>query len=74
LATQTGEPGWLAGQINGHTGWFPESYAEKCEDNEVASSVAVEETHVWRKKIIKVQNNQFLHISELKLLWKRLMI
>uniref|UniRef100_A0AAR5QBU5 Intersectin-1 n=1 Tax=Dendroctonus ponderosae TaxID=77166 RepID=A0AAR5QBU5_DENPD len=25
---QTGEPGWLAGEIGGHTGWFPESYVE----------------------------------------------
>ncbi|KAF5279390.1 hypothetical protein FQA39_LY05500 [Lamprigera yunnana] len=25
---QTGEPGWLAGEIKGHTGWFPESYVE----------------------------------------------
>ncbi|XP_034243922.1 intersectin-1 isoform X2 [Thrips palmi] len=26
--TQNGEPGWLAGEIRGHTGWFPESYVE----------------------------------------------
>ncbi|XP_049819968.1 intersectin-1 isoform X3 [Aethina tumida] len=25
---QTGEPGWLAGELRGHTGWFPESYVE----------------------------------------------
>lgn len=25
---QTGEPGWLAGEIRGQTGWFPESYVE----------------------------------------------
>lgn len=25
---QTGEPGWLAGEIRGKTGWFPESYVE----------------------------------------------
>lgn len=26
---QNAEPGWFAGEINGHTGWFPESYVEK---------------------------------------------
>lgn len=31
---QNAEPGWLAGEINGHTGWFPESYVEKI-DNEI---------------------------------------
>nr|CAD7455482.1 unnamed protein product [Timema tahoe] len=25
---QNAEPGWLAGEIRGHTGWFPESYVE----------------------------------------------
>ena len=25
---QNAEPGWLAGELRGHTGWFPESYVE----------------------------------------------
>lgn len=25
---QNAEPGWLAGELHGHTGWFPESYVE----------------------------------------------
>ncbi|KAL7034026.1 hypothetical protein ACKWTF_007823 [Chironomus riparius] len=41
LGNQNTEPGWLAGEINGHTGWFPESYAEKCDDE---VEIAVEET------------------------------
>uniref|UniRef100_A0A1L8DMI3 Putative endocytic adaptor protein intersectin n=1 Tax=Nyssomyia neivai TaxID=330878 RepID=A0A1L8DMI3_9DIPT len=29
---QKAEPGWFAGEINGKTGWFPESYVEKLDD------------------------------------------
>ncbi|XP_023597091.1 intersectin-1 isoform X2 [Trichechus manatus latirostris] len=33
--SQTGEPGWLGGELKGKTGWFPANYAEKISENEV---------------------------------------
>lgn len=36
---QNAEPGWFAGEINGHTGWFPESYVEKVESPTYDDSV-----------------------------------
>uniref|UniRef100_A0A182NBC1 Dynamin-associated protein n=1 Tax=Anopheles dirus TaxID=7168 RepID=A0A182NBC1_9DIPT len=42
---QNAEPGWLAGEINGHTGWFPESFVEKVDSNlNVVEAVAPAET------------------------------
>ncbi|XP_023389645.1 intersectin-1 isoform X5 [Pteropus vampyrus] len=32
--SQTGEPGWLGGELKGKTGWFPANYAEKIPENE----------------------------------------
>lgn len=29
---QNAEPGWIAGRCHGHTGWFPETYVERCEE------------------------------------------
>jgi len=31
---QNAEPGWLAGEIGGHTGWFPDTYVEKIDADE----------------------------------------
>lgn len=45
-SVQNGEAGWLAGEINGHTGWFPETYVEKIEDDEVEPEPVVEEAPV----------------------------
>ncbi|XP_065160133.1 intersectin-1 isoform X4 [Atheta coriaria] len=44
---QTGEPGWLAGEIRGHTGWFPESYVELADsavDSTTTSAFPIEES------------------------------
>ncbi|XP_045858784.1 intersectin-1 isoform X5 [Meles meles] len=37
--SQTGEPGWLGGELKGKTGWFPANYAEKIQENEVPAPV-----------------------------------
>ncbi|XP_030058031.1 intersectin-1 [Microcaecilia unicolor] len=37
--SQTGEPGWLGGELKGKTGWFPANYAEKIPDNEIPNTV-----------------------------------
>uniref|UniRef100_G3UMC3 Intersectin-1 n=1 Tax=Loxodonta africana TaxID=9785 RepID=G3UMC3_LOXAF len=37
--SQTGEPGWLGGELKGKTGWFPANYAEKISENEVPAPV-----------------------------------
>lgn len=39
---QTGEPGWLAGEIRGHTGWFPESYVEPVDGVSVRDRIQAE--------------------------------
>ncbi|XP_047576564.1 intersectin-1 isoform X3 [Lutra lutra] len=40
--SQTGEPGWLGGELKGKTGWFPANYAEKIPENEVPAPVKPE--------------------------------
>lgn len=37
--SQTGEPGWLGGELKGKMGWFPANYAEKIPENEVPAPV-----------------------------------
>lgn len=35
---QNAEPGWMAGEIRGHTGWFPESYVEPVDIGTIIAS------------------------------------
>ena len=36
LADQSAaEPGWLGGEKDGKTGWFPEAYIEKIDSNQI---------------------------------------
>uniref|UniRef100_H3AP45 Intersectin 1 (SH3 domain protein) n=1 Tax=Latimeria chalumnae TaxID=7897 RepID=H3AP45_LATCH len=37
--SQTGEPGWLGGELKGKTGWFPANYAEKITESEVPPTI-----------------------------------
>ncbi|XP_036400714.1 intersectin-1 isoform X2 [Megalops cyprinoides] len=37
--SQTGEPGWLGGELKGKTGWFPANYAEKIPESEVPAGL-----------------------------------
>ncbi|KAM7385237.1 hypothetical protein PAMP_001330 [Pampus punctatissimus] len=37
--SQTGEPGWLGGELRGRTGWFPANYAERIPDSEAPISL-----------------------------------
>ncbi|XP_060090296.1 intersectin-1 isoform X1 [Heteronotia binoei] len=37
--SQTGEPGWLGGELKGKTGWFPANYAERISESETPNSV-----------------------------------
>ncbi|KAM8975535.1 intersectin-1 isoform 2-T2 [Pelodytes ibericus] len=36
--SQTGEPGWLGGELKGKTGWFPANYAERMPEGEYPST------------------------------------
>ncbi|XP_075053313.1 intersectin-1 isoform X5 [Mixophyes fleayi] len=43
--SQTGEPGWLGGELKGKTGWFPANYAERLPESEFPSTAKpVEDT------------------------------
>lgn len=44
LVDQAAEPGWLAGQLNDRTGWFPDAYVEVCGEDAAAPVAVVAES------------------------------
>lgn len=54
---QNAEPGWLAGEINGHTGWFPETYVEKIDDElETINQNEFDYTHEQTSQETEISN------------------
>ncbi|XP_036419289.1 intersectin-1 isoform X1 [Colossoma macropomum] len=49
--SQTGEPGWLGGEIKGKTGWFPANYAEKIPESEVPPNLRASATSSSASKL-----------------------
>uniref|UniRef100_A0A3B4EIV0 Intersectin-1 n=1 Tax=Pygocentrus nattereri TaxID=42514 RepID=A0A3B4EIV0_PYGNA len=49
--SQTGEPGWLGGEIKGKTGWFPANYAEKIPESEVPLNLRASATSSSASKL-----------------------
>ncbi|XP_072513899.1 intersectin-1 isoform X2 [Salminus brasiliensis] len=50
--SQTGEPGWLGGEIKGKTGWFPANYAEKIPESEVPLNLRASATSCSASKLV----------------------
>lgn len=58
---QNAEPGWKAGEIGGHTGWFPETYVEPADDDDgigAAHDVAVAEPEAKSMSAIQSPVNE----------------
>ncbi|XP_044011155.1 intersectin-1 isoform X3 [Aphidius gifuensis] len=60
---QNKEPGWMAGEIRGHTGWFPEAYVKRIESDNADddnSKVFVQQDSVEKRpleEIVEVPEN-----------------
>ncbi|XP_076663199.1 dynamin associated protein 160 isoform X5 [Andrena cerasifolii] len=48
---QNAEPGWMAGEIRGHTGWFPESYVQPVDVGSVNESTFIQQDSVEKRTL-----------------------
>lgn len=44
---QNAEPGWLAGEIRGQTGWFPESYVEPVDGVGISEATTQDSANIF---------------------------
>ncbi|OAD53884.1 Intersectin-2, partial [Eufriesea mexicana] len=48
---QNAEPGWMAGEIRGHTGWFPESYVEPVDTGSTNDNAFIQQDSVEKRTL-----------------------
>ncbi|CAD6226832.1 GSCOCG00005935001-RA-CDS [Cotesia congregata] len=51
---QNQEPGWMAGEIRGHTGWFPESYVEPVDSEYDDTKTFVQQDSVEKRPLEEI--------------------
>ncbi|XP_025267862.1 intersectin-2 isoform X7 [Camponotus floridanus] len=59
---QNAEPGWMAGEIRGHTGWFPESYVEPVDTGTI--SLDNERTFIQQDSVEKRTLEEIAEVPE----------
>jgi len=62
------EPGWMAGEIRGHTGWFPESYVEPVDTG--TTVLDNEHTFIQQDSVEKRTLEWVIFISNIKKLFR----
>ncbi|XP_043521564.1 intersectin-1 isoform X12 [Frieseomelitta varia] len=50
---QNAEPGWMAGEIRGHTGWFPESYVEPVDAGSANDNAFIQQQDSVEKRTLE---------------------